>query len=1221
MTTNTTTTTTITNTDTTTITTTMTTLTNTTTCTDNKTLVNDTETGSLKYNNTLTNNNNNNALTQINQNNTPQTDDTVKDLKHPKKDIENPENVLNLDTVTATQCIEEKNQSLLKINSSITTNTNTNCKDDNLVSLDIDLDKLSYNNHINNSNLDLVQDNNKLINLNKDTELLTTFSEEFTNVENKNFKDIFGETSNENTLNLTLDKELCRTAPQNLQISVVESFLDSESYKLLQKLPINNPFYRFHKQSNSFREMRTKKTSFNFLTNIRKFKSDTDLCQTQVKAANENSFYFKNNIVVVANQCKKNNSNNTTTITRNQKLDLKFSRQQFNKLQNHHNVQNTSSSPLVGHQTLAQQANATMMLIKPTNDFNNSTVITNPFSIFHDDESHLTLTVDKRLRCASSASRRLIRKPTGTNSSSTSSAGSITLQQSKPFASQQQLNNYHYLYGVPIKKFERQDFPPVTETGTRTKKSKMSSSSSSSSVFKQISLRKMSKTASASTTNIHVPLSGPQLKRLKISYPNHTQPINPTSTPQHVHSHNKNTYFSRLQAKTRQGLQKLKDKCKQFNTVGSQRSHLGRHHNSSSFKTMSKVESFRFISDRDNIRNYETRCMAAYHQDHKQKQGTLYKTYKSELDLSKNLNYLEAYLNQNFEQQQSAQSVGRAQGQKIRRAFHQISDTTAKHKRNNSNCSSEQETPKKLNFSKNNYENVQSLPFNKSDSLSSSDYASVFSANCGEDVVVGHLKNDKTDLSSPHKLRYEHPKMSEFVYDSKNMKLKLNKSSEVDKMKELHHNLVEAEDEEVEDNELVFKQELLRICQTKDAYHYEEEFPLDIPEDDEDELACNNIRILINNSEDFERSPEEDWYMQRSENDNLSEVAFYQSLNEQQLYEERQLNYDPFIAHLHADLYPFNSETEDEKQLLSSSSSLQRSQRLSHSLKYDYPPTSTDLNNKSLHLQDYKTAAENAQLMQSLYKTYQTQTQPKTSTTLSNSSSSTSSIHQQLTQNTTAVNTQTKYKLNNHNSLKTPTNATPTFSNNTTPTITNANTNLHQLPGRRTSTSSSDNFDSFISSRSYQHTKIPSKRSSFTQYQQRSPLTATQPQMNALNYYGVSSSNDTYSIPFKLQSSSSSSNHSSKLSNSSSNSTTSSSHTNPLIIPSAHINSLASATAQTSAGAQINLSKLYNNQNASSSSNTTTSSSTIITNIVPGTGQSLLYNQEKRDKFILEYEC
>lgn len=1176
--------------------------------TDNNDLVSNTKI-TLTNNN---NNNNNNALTQINQNNSNnklQTDNE-RNLNSPvtpgEKEFKENEGELM-------EKKENKNQSFLKINSSINLNTSNSNLDNNLVSLEDNLDKLDSKEVVNN-NIDL-----KEVLSNKDMEL---------NNKALNDKDFQGNKGINKDLQekeeFLLDKDRLERATKDgeMEISLVDSFLDPESYKLLQKLPINNPFYRFHKQSNSFREMRSRKhTSFNFLPPLkRKFKSDTDLCLQQESATtaalvfksadcNSHNFYIKNNIVVVANQNKKHNNNsntNFTTVTRNQKLDIKFSRQQFNRLQNPNQMPQQQQQQQLYH--MQQQQQQQHVLTNKPNDFNNSTVITNPFSIFHDDETHLTLTVDKRLRCASSASRRMLRKP----STSTNSSASLAVSsQPKAFTSQQHLNNYHYLYGVPIKKFERQDFPPLAEMSTRHKKSKLPTSSSSSSVFKQIALRKSSKTASASITNIHVPLTGPQLKRLKISYPNHTQSMTTSaSSNSALQSPNKHTYFSRLQAKTKQGFQKLKDKCKQLNSVTTQRSHLGRHHNSSSFKSMSKVESFRFISDRDNIRNYETRCMAAYHQDHKQKQGTLYKSYKSELDLSKNLNYLEAYLNQNFEQPHSAQSVGRSQGQKLRRAFHQIEQ---QHK----------ETPRKQPLTtKNNYENVQTLPFNKSDSLSSSDYASVFSANCN-DQPLQLPSSDKTDLSSPQHLRYEHPKMSEISYETKNLKLKLQKSNTPlrdHQPKELLN------DPEVEENEEVFKQELLRICQTKNSTYFDqEEYPLDIPEDEEDELACNNIRILINNSEDFERSPDDDWYMQRSENDNISEVAFYQSLNQQlqqeDLYDPSSLNYDPFITHLHSDLYPFNSETEDEKQLISSSSSLQRSQRLSNSLKYDYLHNAEPIANKSLQLQDYKTAAENAQLMQSLYKTYQSQN--KTST-LSNSSSSTSSIHQ-IPQHSLASQAapNNKYKMLNHNN--------PKILNPLPTNYTNSNA-MQPLAPRRTSNSSSDNFDSFISARSYPQ-KIPSKRSSFTQYQQRSPhningpippSTAQQPPMNVLNYYGVSSSNDTYSIPFKLQSSSSSSNHSSKLSNSSSNSTSSSTHaTNPLIIPpsSNHIPPLNSTPLISPASnvgvsigtaGQINLSKLYNNQNLTSSLSSkqpTPSSST------------LLYNQEKRDKFILEYEC
>ncbi|TMW46519.1 hypothetical protein DOY81_008400 [Sarcophaga bullata] len=1147
-------------------------------------------------------------------------------LKNSSSIIDNTDttNTNNTHTNTTTTILENTN-TITNTNTNINTNTNTSINNLNLNNLDTETQRnlnlvckppglLDNNCTLSNCSLSsLAQPNNCL-----DSHALMPKPE-----------------------NITTTTSASSLENSCLRQRLVELYLDTESYKLIQKLTINNPFYRFHKQSNSLREKTAKSTStFMHLRKMRKFKSDTDLIQqpraeleaTAFTTSNCNNINNKNNIIVLA---QTNKISRNCLKSRNQKIDLKFSRQQFKHLQASAAAKNNSEAHGLND----------LMAMKP-NDFNNSTVITNPFSIFHDDESQLTLTVDKRLRCASSASRRMLRKPTVTTAataavgttSSTSSGGSVTLlQQPRPFASQQQLNNYHYLYGVPIKKFERQDFPPNLQqtdasndqiSNNRAKsKSKITTSTSSSSVFKQIALRKGSKTSSASSSNINVPLTGPHLKRLKITYPNHTQPCVNGSKTTH------NNYFSRLQAKTKQGLQKLKDKCKQFNTLGTPRNHLTRHHTTSSFKSMAKVESFRFINDKDNIRNYETRCMAAYHQDHKQKPGTLYKSYKSELDLSKNLHYLEAYLNQNFEQSNNqAQSVGRAQGQKIRRAFHQV------HKRCGSNHSQTEHMKETAKNFKNNYENVPNLPYTKSESFSSSDYASVFSANCTEPgQKEDQTKNQKTDYYQTNvttaakndsgSLRYEHPKMSDFkrkkcLSPDPSSQEKTQSVDLVNQTKNVEEDEEQELDEEV--TELIFKKELLGLYPHKDSSYFDSEFPLEIPEDEEDDFASSNIRILINNSEHFERSPEEDWYMQRSEADNLSEVAFYQSLNEQlqqqHLFEEQQqLNYDPFIAHLKAELYPFHSETEEEKQLISSSSSLQRQQRPGNNLKYDYE------NKIKTESADYKCSLDNAIHMQSLYKTYQNKT------TLSNSSSSTSSINlqQNCASNSTAANNhlmhpnhQMKYKIN---ALK-PTNNQPTFN-----------------PPRRTSTSSSDNFDTFISNRSaYQpaqlqasQQKIPSKRSSFSHYaqqqhqQQRSPLSSQppQPQMNVLNYYGVAHSSDTYSIPFKLQSSSSSSNHSSKLSNSSSNSTTSSNHTNPLITQTPpvtctqHMGSLMGLSAPTAI--QINLNKLYNNQNVAPTAvtdhNSTSSSNTIITNLV--TPQTLLYNPEKRDKFILEYEC
>uniref|UniRef100_A0A1I8N2M8 Uncharacterized protein n=1 Tax=Musca domestica TaxID=7370 RepID=A0A1I8N2M8_MUSDO len=1073
--------------------------------------------------------------------------------------------------------------------------------------------------------------------------------------------------------------------------------LDAELKMLLQKLPINNPFYRFHKQSLSFRDHTSSrgagqdngdsyKTSFMCLANLRKFKSDTDL------------------------SAKKENQNTNLLI-----------------------FENVNNSSVNGS-------------CKP-NDFNNSTVITNPFSIFHDDETQLTLTVDKRLRCASSASRRVAKKPMVPLLPTAAAVAA------RPYVSQSQLASYHHLYGVPIKHFERQDFPPSLGENTKKWKQrhKMATSSSSSSVFKQISLKKSGRHTSNSSSNLHQP-NGPHLKKLKISYPDRTSHAHmATSMTSSSSSTNtiaaaglpippKSNYFHKLQAKTRQGLQKLKDKCRQFHSNGAQAGKMPMENNNGSlnFKTMAKVESFRFISDKDNIRNYETKCLQQQQQQSRSLNPTLYKSYKSELDLSKNLNYLENYLQQNFDNNKSTSpsgireggvggggaSVGRLQGQKLRRAFHQVSTSSndsgpqksRQHKRSLST-----ESPKKLN--RHNYENLQQQPqqngvaLQQTDSLSSSDYASVFSGNYGHGGGDGEQRNHKkTDHQEQqqHQLRYEHPKMCEYLFENKSPKSprRYNRTSENSEILDLIQP-PQRGDEELDEDELSYNEELLRISHNKEQLlAYDSEYP---SHGYEESLTPNNVRILINNSEGFDEA--EDWYLSRSETDNISEVAFYQSLNDQLQQELEEPHYpnDPFdynkapldTNHLdyHKDLYPFASPSsselleEDQCQLISKPASQRLThfnysnanksyhkhlrQRISPHQYGDYEENDVDTPKAYYNSQDTTGpphVGQNSYNMAHIYKSYKT--------SLSNSSSSTSSIHQQQQQQQSLYGH--KYPGNYHHKTPSPSTAynTPGNYNLGQP----ASSHIRR-PSNASNTSSSDNFDNFIQIRSNggSNNKPPpssssssanliqkraSSSSNNSYYNPRSPnamATANPPPppLNILNYYGAggappqlatpdsSGSMPCYSVPHKMNSSSSSSNHSSsKLSNSSTNSNSSAAGMGSHLMTASLLMAAGTPTAVNNSGSsssssaapanptipQMNLSKLYNNPiTVGAGVSAASAASLALSNNLNATSTGILgapthlsstssaaasaasssssYPYEKRDKFILEYEC
>uniref|UniRef100_A0A1B0AC77 Uncharacterized protein n=1 Tax=Glossina pallidipes TaxID=7398 RepID=A0A1B0AC77_GLOPL len=1013
-------------------------------------------------------------------------------------------------------------------------------------------------------------------------------------------------------------------------------YVDEESWLLIQKLTINNPFYRFHKQSQSLREKNptnhNQQTSFNYVKHLRKFKSDSDLrkflkSNLNVKLTNNN----KNNVIVLAQ----------SKLTQNKNLMNIWLR-----------GEEEGGGKIIGEPAMTVAA-ATMCVTTKPNDFHmNSTVITNPFSIFHEDETQMTLRVDTRLRCASNASRRVIRKP-----------------QQRAFMSQHQLPNYHHVYGVPIKHYERQDFPLHHDRLRR--KSKLLSGSTGN-VFKQLSLRKLNKSTHVSTPQ-HQDLSananGPQLKKLKLNYPSSTQTgltsVNTLGPPIAASKHN---YFSRLQAKTKQGFQKIKDKCR---LIKHETSHLGhRSSHTGTFQTLAKVESFRFISDKAHIKHYENRCNLAYqealqHQQRSQPGITLYKSYKSELDLSKNINYLEAYLNETFEDPNS-QYVSHAANQNSRPSL------TNNHKRSFST------TTTSTTAQKHNYENLNTLPMQNSDSLTSSDYASVFSAGAKELILK------KTDISDDERiekeksiLKYEHPKMSLFLKDTK-------RGVETEVEKDLRAELSRSpcNSEELK-GDLFYRPEL--------SNHH---LDLEQENDDNDEIAANSIRILINATDDFEvdGGTHGRWYnAQHLESDStMSAIDFYQSLN-QHLQQEEEIEekllpspYEVYLEHYQKSITPptttttssyttddYQSSLYYDKDLIAyetdscslgplsnsgrrreesmrkrSPSSMSRHRLRNKSLmsNKNYGLTENELmQHKALNLVDYRNVA----LTQNSFKNYKT--------SLSNSSSSTSSLApQQLYAG--GVNTTNRNQLNQFKAL----------SGKSSLTQQQQQQQEHiRRPSNASNTSSSDNFDNFISLRTSSNDgcsntqKMPTKRTTYQHYsqqpQQRSPNTPSSgPSYSSLNYYGcvttqLPATHDTsvYSVSHKAQSSSSSSNHSSKLSNSpttsTSNSTTATSvaaaaalfATNPntttlpsgastLAATSAHnqINISAAGVLKgaTATNSQMNLTKLFRNSTTTNNSSSNTTASVMV-NYHQLHHHHSHHQNEPRDKFIVEYEC
>ncbi|EDW67159.1 uncharacterized protein Dvir_GJ23241 [Drosophila virilis] len=653
-------------------------------------------------------------------------------------------------------------------------------------------------------------------------------------------------------LNVTSD-ELVDSPIVRLDHSSTAGQLSAEETQLLlQKLSINNPFYRFRKQSNSLRELRRMRKRAR--RQLRRHRSEADLMPHPQQHPHSEA-----KVVVVLDS--------------KQYLTLSSSRQ------------GTSSIKTRSVSSLTPD---------------NSTVITNPFSIFHDDEI-LTLGVNPRLRSANSATAAI--RSTRPQRSGKGLRRLFDRQTTPTPASQQ------YLQGVPVRRFERQDFNQDSNPTGKPKRAKA--------IFKQLSLRKLHKTEEPSVL--------PKLK-LSYRYPNRTQSIQSMRTagsggydiqhtayrPRLVSTTPKSNYFERLQAKTRLGIQKIRDKCRNFKASSSDASSTGGGGSEfSGFHTLAKDESFRFISDRAHISSYESRCAAAHAAG---KQATIYKSYKSEIDLSKNLHYLEHYLEQNFEQQlssskQSAHSVGRISGAQRRGLAtpQGITETETeteaetktgggtprrRHKRSQSQANSQTVGSIRCGSTAN-YENLGTLPIsaraaehNKaalhSDSLSSSDYASVFSGPTAakrETAPQAENKNDnrmdeqdvRQQQESVLKLRYEHPdKMCEYYFDNlTSYALAL---------------------EESEDLLLAESAKSARLFYDDEDDDDEEDVDVDV----DDALATNEpdfmardirIRVKVNECEDA------DWYQHRQQqqrqrqqatsyNENLAESTFYQSLNQ-----------------------------------------------------------------------------------------------------------------------------------------------------------------------------------------------------------------------------------------------------------------------------------------------------------------------------------------------------
>ncbi|KAH8362234.1 hypothetical protein KR200_001387 [Drosophila serrata] len=615
-----------------------------------------------------------------------------------------------------------------------------------------------------------------------------------------------------------------------------------ETQVLLQKLSINNPFYRFRKQSNSLKELHSSRKAVTPRTRTRS-RSETDLGQVIRSLPHPNPNRNPQQ------QQQQHSEAKVVVVLESKQQDIAISRPRSSVSLKTRSV--SSLSPSGSHQT-----------------GDSSTVITNPFSIFHDDEI-LTLNVNSRLRSAASA--RAVRPQR---------QGRGLRRLFETNRSQNPPAEHHYLHGVPVRRFERQDFDNESAELTGRRTTSTGKPKRSRAIFKQLSLRKLHQRG---------PEEPPSLPKLKLSYPNRTHSIQSMRAAggggydiQHTTAYHprlnhtaspvgKANYFERLQAKTRQGIQKIRDKCRNFKTGSGDGSSMGGSE-FSGFHTLAKDESFRFISDRAHISSYESRC----------KQATIYKSYKSEIDLSKNLHYLDAYLEQNFDHQlsttkQSAHSVGRVSGAQ-RRALAKQPETPEtprrpKHKRSQSQAA---------NYGAN-YENLGTLPIAakskvrgstlQSDSMSSSDYASVFS---GPTSAAGHrlepdAKAEEAEAKE-FKLRYEHPdKMCEYYFDNlTSYALALEESEDLllaESAKSARFFYDDDDDEEEEDGLGV-----VRVGDNGD------EVANGAAGGKPDYTARDiRIRVSVNECEDA------DWHQPESAtsyNENLAESTFYQSLNQ-----------------------------------------------------------------------------------------------------------------------------------------------------------------------------------------------------------------------------------------------------------------------------------------------------------------------------------------------------
>ncbi|XP_054732960.1 pneumococcal serine-rich repeat protein-like [Anastrepha obliqua] len=784
------------------------------------------------------------------------------------------------------------------------------------------------------------------------------------------------------------------------------------SNELLQKMSINNPFYRFRKQSTSLKEMRAVAYAERCL---RKAHSDTDIFNWQLVSEEEDlgssgawvDAQFARAVLAgmggralwgrsaQSNGPQKRGETavqltaadgSVVVVLDNKHASVVSKPILLSSLEELLDGSITDEATHGSRGYLLDAVAAERAFADTANETDNSTVITNPFSIFHDDDV-LMLSVNTRLRAASSASQqqRPLKKRQRSERSirrlfeaSNEAAAGAKRAHATPTNYQTSISaRQHYLHGIPVSRFERQDFVSTTAAMTLKEASK-SNKLRPKHVFKNLSLRKIHKSASGLPATTHIVTSNacdavgdlnalPQMKKLKITYPNRTQSIHSaldvsSGTQLSVGLVSpagagggavKHSYFERLQAKTRQGLQKLRDKCRNFKQAAGHHQHAA---TGSGFSTLAKDDSFRFIGDRARISSYESKCAALNGSGcGGRQQATIYKSYKSEIDLSKNLHYLDAYLEENFDQQlrstkQSANSVGRVNAARLQRQKQQLDSSEAKQKRGSpqdaktlfgrahkrslsaaqkSMAATEQRpTPATTT---NNYENLDTLPMVRrgcSDSLSSSDYASVFS---GPTLAVEPVTPSSAgatepitpslvdDASSSTGLRYEHPKMSQYFFN----KLDLEGSADLLLATEGHGSSETAtcffnvgSEHDLDDEQGNFD----AIGAAGDAallVDYGRAANLD-----------TSIRILVNEAEDTdfqqelerhlattkqrrETSATTDWYQQQFQqqlgaadernfllayNENLAESHFYRSLNQhlqqQQKQRQRELCFD-----------------------------------------------------------------------------------------------------------------------------------------------------------------------------------------------------------------------------------------------------------------------------------------------------------------------------------------